>query len=189
VKLPNLDDAFVPPAKITNYLLSDENSGGKAAFFTRFGFSMAEWELLAEAFYNHAAMHEVTKVISDEHGVKYIIDGVLITPDERRPLVRTVCFLKQVQKPPVLLRLIRFRGHVMIREHERVILTTDITKYHLKAGDVGVVVHIYSAGDAYEVEFFTMDGRTLDVVTVEAGQVRPVTRRDMMHVRTLESAD
>jgi hypothetical protein len=78
---------------------------------------------------------------------------------------------------------------MMINEHERVILTADIPKYHLKAGDVGIIVHIYNTGDAYEIEFFTIDGRTLDVVTVEAGQVRPVTRRDMMHARTLEPAD
>ncbi|MEO8397167.1 MAG: DUF4926 domain-containing protein [Chloroflexota bacterium] len=74
----------------------------------------------------------------------------------------------------------------MIPEHDRAILTEDMPKYHLKAGDIGVVVHVYSTGDAYEVEFFTLDGQTLDVVTVEAGQVRPVSRRDVMHARTLE---
>ncbi|MCC6805083.1 MAG: DUF4926 domain-containing protein [Anaerolineae bacterium] len=73
----------------------------------------------------------------------------------------------------------------MIAEHQRVILTSDMPKYHLKAGDIGTVVHIYATGDAYEVEFFTIDGRTLDVVTVEAAQVRPVTRNDVMHARTL----
>lgn len=77
----------------------------------------------------------------------------------------------------------------MVREHERVILMADMPKYHLKAGDVGTVVHIYTTGDAYEVEFFTMDGRTLDVVTVEAAQVRPVTRNDVMHARTLEPTE
>jgi hypothetical protein len=77
----------------------------------------------------------------------------------------------------------------MIREYERVILTEDIPKYHLKAGDAGVVVHIYSTGDAYELEIFALDGRTLDVVTVEARQVRPVTHRDVMHARPLEPAE
>ncbi len=77
----------------------------------------------------------------------------------------------------------------MIREHERAVLLVDIPEYHLIAGDVGTVVHIYGSGDAYELEFFKMDGKTIDVVTVEAAQVRPVTHRDMLHARTLEPAD
>lgn len=73
----------------------------------------------------------------------------------------------------------------MIQEHERAILTRDIPEQGLKAGDVGTVVHVYHGGTAYEIEFFALDGRTLDVVTVEVGQVRPVDRRDMLHVREL----
>jgi len=36
----------------------------------------------------------------------------------------------------------------MISEHERAILTTDLPEYGLKAGDVGMVVHIYSDNTA-----------------------------------------
>lgn len=75
----------------------------------------------------------------------------------------------------------------MIQLHERVVLTHDIPNQELKAGDVGTVVHLYSDGNAYEIEFFALDGRTLDVVTVEADQVRPVGRRDMLHVRELSA--
>lgn len=77
----------------------------------------------------------------------------------------------------------------MIKEHERVVLTVDMPEHHLKAGDIGVVVMIHGDHKAYELELFSADGQTLDVVTVEADQVRAVTRRDMMHVRTLEPAD
>lgn len=73
----------------------------------------------------------------------------------------------------------------MIHEHDRVIFTIDLPKSHLAAGDVGTVVHVYQDGAAYEVEVFTLDGWTFDVVTVEAGQVRPVTRRDVQHAREL----
>jgi hypothetical protein len=75
----------------------------------------------------------------------------------------------------------------MIHEHERAILTSDIPEQGLKAGDVGTVVHVYRDGAAYEIEFFALDGRTLDVVTVEASQVRPVSHRDMLHVRELSA--
>ena len=73
----------------------------------------------------------------------------------------------------------------MIQEHERAVLTIDLPENNLEAGDVGTVVHIYGDGVAYEIEFFTLDGHTLDVVTVEASQVRAVTHRDVLHVRAM----
>lgn len=71
----------------------------------------------------------------------------------------------------------------MIAEHERVILLVDMPQHHVQAGDVGVVVHIYHDQTAYEIEFFTLDGHTLDVVTIEATRVRPVSHRNVLHVR------
>ena len=38
------------------------------------------------------------------------------------------------------------------------------------------------------VEFFTLDGQTLDVVTVDASQLRPVGEMEVMHARPLEAA-
>ena len=75
----------------------------------------------------------------------------------------------------------------MIQEHELVVLTHDLPELGLQAGDVGTVVHLYSDGTAYEIEFFALDGRTLNVVTVEAEQVRAVGQRDMLHVRELSA--
>jgi hypothetical protein len=75
----------------------------------------------------------------------------------------------------------------MISEHERAVLTVDLPDTGFKMGDVGTVVHVYADGAAYELEFFALDGRTLDVVTVEAEQVRPVRRSDVLHVRELSA--
>jgi len=72
----------------------------------------------------------------------------------------------------------------MIKELERVALTVDFPEHHLKAGDVGAVVYVH--GEGYEVEFFTLDGKTLDVITVLASQVRPVSSREIAHARPLE---
>ena len=58
----------------------------------------------------------------------------------------------------------------------------------LEAGDVGTVVHIHRAGLAFEVEFVTLAGRTVAVVTVEASDVRPIGKRDISHVRELQTA-
>ena len=73
----------------------------------------------------------------------------------------------------------------MIKEHERVILAVDLPAYQLEAGDVGVVVMIHRGGDGYEVEFFTLDGKTFDVVTVEKSQIRPVRQRELLHARAI----
>jgi hypothetical protein len=74
----------------------------------------------------------------------------------------------------------------MIKELDRVVLTVPLATEGLEAGDVGTVVHVYRDGRAYEVEFVALDGHTKAVATLEAGQVRPVTGRDMAHARVLE---
>jgi hypothetical protein len=73
----------------------------------------------------------------------------------------------------------------MIKEHERVVLTTPVPAGALEAGDVGTVVDVYADGRAYEVEFLTLDGLTAAVVTLEAGQVRPVAKGEITHARVL----
>lgn len=76
----------------------------------------------------------------------------------------------------------------MLKEHERIVLTTALPDEGLVAGDVGTVVHIYSDGRAYEVEFVALDGHTTAVATVEAQNVRAVTARDMTHTREIQAA-
>ena len=76
----------------------------------------------------------------------------------------------------------------MIHEHDRVVLKTPVPAEGLEAGDVGAVVHVYRDGQAYEVEFVTLDGRTAAVVTLEADQVRPVHKREITHARELSIA-
>jgi hypothetical protein len=73
----------------------------------------------------------------------------------------------------------------MIREHERVVLTAPVPKERLEIGDVGTVVHVYSDGKAFEVEFTTLDGRTAAVATVEASGIRPVTSHEITHAREM----
>ena len=48
----------------------------------------------------------------------------------------------------------------MIKEHDRIVLKSDIPAEGLKARDVGTVVHVYRDGSAYEVEFTTLGGET-----------------------------
>jgi len=73
----------------------------------------------------------------------------------------------------------------MIKEHDRVVLTADVLGEKLTAGDVGTVVHVHHDGKAYEVEFVSLDGETVAVVTLERAQVKPVERREIAHARSV----
>ena len=75
----------------------------------------------------------------------------------------------------------------MIKEHDRVALVATVPSEGLVVGDVGTVVHLYRDGQAYEVEFTTLEGKTAAVVTLEASQVRPVGKREITHARELAS--
>src|SRR3990172_5889104 len=46
----------------------------------------------------------------------------------------------------------------MIEEHASVVLTEPLPSAGLEAGEVGVVVHVHRNGEAFEVEFITLDG-------------------------------
>ena len=76
----------------------------------------------------------------------------------------------------------------MIREHDCVVLTQDLPDAGLQAGDIGTVVHIHQAGAGYEVEFMTLAGETVAIATLLRAQVRPIAKRDIAHVRELQTA-
>jgi len=56
-----------------------------------------------------------------------------------------------------------------IKEHDRVVLTADFAAEKLAAGDVGTVVHVYPDSRAFEVEFVSLGGDMVAVITVEPG--------------------
>ena len=58
----------------------------------------------------------------------------------------------------------------------------DLPDHSLRAGDLGTVVLVHSHG-GYEVEFMTLDGETVAVVSLSPDQVRPVGGWEMAHAR------
>ncbi|HLL73698.1 MAG TPA: DUF4926 domain-containing protein [Pyrinomonadaceae bacterium] len=74
----------------------------------------------------------------------------------------------------------------MIKELDQVVLTTDLPDNGLQAGDIGTVVLAHGEGAGYEVEFVALDGETLAVVSLTAGQVRPIAPREIARVRSVE---
>ncbi|HZZ30234.1 MAG TPA: DUF4926 domain-containing protein [Pirellulales bacterium] len=76
----------------------------------------------------------------------------------------------------------------MIREHDSVVLATDLPEHGLQHGDIGTVVMIHQNGAGYEVEFMTLEGETVAVVSLYASQLRPIAAKEIAHARALEAA-
>ena len=76
----------------------------------------------------------------------------------------------------------------MIREHDSVVLTADLPEHGLERGDIGTVALIHRAGEGYEVEFMTLEGETVAVVSLQASQVRAITPGEIAHARPLQTA-
>jgi hypothetical protein len=95
MKLPNAQSATVPERKVTHYLLNPAHpaGGSKAAFFLRFGFTVADWQRLAEALLHHARENEVVATEQTPHGLRYTVDGPLTAPDGTRLNVRTAWYI------------------------------------------------------------------------------------------------
>ena len=73
----------------------------------------------------------------------------------------------------------------MISELEPIVLTDDIPEHKLQKGDLGTVVLVHAGGKGYEVEFVTLRGETVAVVTLSSSQVRPVGARELARVRAV----
>ena len=72
----------------------------------------------------------------------------------------------------------------MIKELDPIILTIGLPEFGLHAGDLGTVVLVHQHR-GYEVEFVTLDGETVAVVSLAPEQVRPVGHREIAHARLI----
>ena len=74
----------------------------------------------------------------------------------------------------------------MIAEHDQIVLTRNLPEHELVAGDIATVIAIHRGGEGYTLEFMTVQGDTVAIVTVHADDVRPATEREVPHVRAAE---
>ena len=72
-----------------------------------------------------------------------------------------------------------------MRELDLVVLTHNIPEHGLLEGDLGTIVHGYTDGQAWEVEFVTAEGRTVAVLTLTRADIRPMESHEILHVREL----
>ncbi len=76
----------------------------------------------------------------------------------------------------------------MIKELDSVVLTTDLPEYGLAKDDIGTVVLVHEGGKGCTVEFMTLTGKTIAVVTLLAHQVRSIGKDEIAHARSVAVA-
>ena len=78
----------------------------------------------------------------------------------------------------------------MIRELDTVVLKRDIDEFGLRVGDAGAVVHDYTDGLHFEVEFVAHGGRTIALLTLDLEDIRPMTPEEILipHARPVARA-
>ncbi len=76
----------------------------------------------------------------------------------------------------------------MFEELDTAVLTKDIKVHGLKIGDLGTIVHVYGDKKAFEVEFVAASGKTIALLTLTLKDIRPMAKREILHVREFASA-
>ncbi len=73
----------------------------------------------------------------------------------------------------------------MLKELDTVVLAVNLPQHGLHCGDIGTVVLVHGQG-GYEVEFVTLDGETIAVVSLSVDQVRTVAPREIANARAFD---
>jgi hypothetical protein len=102
--LPNAELAVIDEWKITRYLLARDHpvGGPKASFFEQFGYRLAAWTKLRDALHAHVSSGELVSTREFEFGMKYIVQGPIITPSGRTPSIRSVWIVPAGETAPRL---------------------------------------------------------------------------------------
>lgn len=76
----------------------------------------------------------------------------------------------------------------MIKELDSVALTTDLPEHGLARDDIGTVVLVHEGGKGFTVEFMTLAGKTIAVVSLLAEQIRLIAKNEIAHARAIAVA-
>ena len=76
----------------------------------------------------------------------------------------------------------------MIKELDSVVLMSDLPEHGLTKGDIGTVVLLHEGGRGCTVEFMTLAGKTIAVVTLLANQIRQIAKNEIAHARQVAAA-
>ena len=100
--LPYIEYAVVESEKIIKFLLNPHHpqNGGRAYFFSRFGYTTDDWEQMAAALIQHAAEGDVVNIEPTPYGEKYTSLGDLLAPSQWLTDVITVWMINPYTRHP-----------------------------------------------------------------------------------------
>ena len=100
--IPNIEYAVVESEKIVKFLLNPHHpqNGGRAYFFSRFGYTTANWEQMAASLVQHAEEGEVVSIEPTPYGEKFTIRGDLLAPSQWLTNVITVWIINPDTRYP-----------------------------------------------------------------------------------------
>ncbi len=75
-----------------------------------------------------------------------------------------------------------------MKELELVVLTENLPEHGLKIGDIGMILHIYADHKGYEVEFVTLHGELIALVSVYPAQIRQLEQAEIARARRVKTA-
>lgn len=100
--LPNTENAYIPPEKLTDYLLSETHAVGKikAQFFRAHGYNDDNLHLLERDLLSVSRYNEVDEQVTSSYGTKYVVRGILETPRGTTVMVTTVWLVEPLGGTP-----------------------------------------------------------------------------------------
>lgn len=102
MRLPRNQEAIVPEEKLTDYLLSESHPVGKAKarYFKKIGYSEKNVAQLRENLIQIAVSNAVSEDVRTVFGIKYIVDGTVVSPAGIRIRLRTVWIIETGESLP-----------------------------------------------------------------------------------------
>jgi hypothetical protein len=100
--LPNGDLAYIEDAKLLTYRLSRDHSTGrgKAGFLQAAGFDLEDAAAVRAALLAQARANPVAEALTTKYGLKFRVDGPLVSPTGVAVRVRTVWHVDTGQIAP-----------------------------------------------------------------------------------------
>ena len=110
--LPHINEAHVPEARLSGYLLAADHASGrsKAVSLNKPGFRRDQPDVLRRALLQHAADNAVSSVQLTPFGAKYLIEGRISGPTGTAAPIRCVWFVETGERRPRFVTAYPLRG-------------------------------------------------------------------------------
>ena len=102
--VPNSDSAYVPPVKLSDYLLDEQHptGGSKAIWFRSLGYETASPAVLEQDLLKQLQASENYTMKSSPFGIKYVVAGKISAPNGVQANVTTVWIIEPPDDRPRL---------------------------------------------------------------------------------------